>query len=486
MQSAMLPCTMCRGQKRAPEGNDGVIKYWWILPFLSFFFSLNNQSFWIDECCTALCAMQQGMEGCWKKICEIGGSDAQMAFYYYLLFLWHHLTGAESEWMLRLFNIFWVFLSSWFFRKEPKALVILLISPFFVYYSNELRPYMLQIAASCAVSMLFWQVSRGEPVKFHVFFGSLFFLCLTSLTGVVWALGFAAAFMVMAFRQFGGRRFRRALLWWIFPFSGLGAYYLYTLFLGARAVSISSSWIVNACASMYELSGLAGMGPSRLELRMCMTPDALWNMNGLGAGMISGAILLAGSACGIILWNKRAERPLVPALLVLILLPGAVFLYGTEMMDFRFSGRHCAPLLPVLCLAWSLVASWDWSFPRIAQTILFLLMMIVWAVSDIRIRCNVLYGREDFRSAVSYCKLLQSSHVDILLLCNGAGKEFYGWIPGPLKDKWSDYKVIVVSRPSDYAAFLQYIESSGKYERSELCRGFVVYRRGGISQREGY
>ena len=144
----------------------------------------NNQSFWIDECCTALCAMQQGMEGCWKKICEIGGSDAQMAFYYYLLFLWHHLTGAESEWMLRLFNIFWVFLSSWFFRKEPKALVILLISPFFVYYSNELRPYMLQIAASCAVSMLFWQVSRGEPIKFHVFFGSLFFLCLTSLEGV--------------------------------------------------------------------------------------------------------------------------------------------------------------------------------------------------------------------------------------------------------------------------------------------------------------
>lgn len=80
--------------------------------------------------------------------------------------------------VLRLFNIFWVFLSSWFFRKEPKALVILLISPFFVYYSNELRPYMLQIAASCAVSMLFWQVSRGEPVKFHVFFGFLFFYVL--------------------------------------------------------------------------------------------------------------------------------------------------------------------------------------------------------------------------------------------------------------------------------------------------------------------
>lgn len=256
--------------------------------------------------------------------------------------------------------------------------------------------------------------------------------------------------------------------------------------MGARAVSISSSWIVNACASMYELSGLTGMGPSRLELRMCMTPDALWNMDGLEAGMISGTILLAGSVCGIILWNKRAAGPLVPALMVLILLPGAVFLYGTEMMDFRFSGRHCAPLLPVLCLAWSLVASWDWSFPRIAQTILFLLMTVVWAVSDIRIRCNDLYGREDYRFAVSYCKLLQGNDVGVLLLCNGAGKEFYGWIPGPLKGKWSDYEEIVVSRPSDYASFLHPMESSGKYERSELCRGFVVYRRGGISQREGY
>ena len=78
-------------------------------------------------------------------------------------------------------------------------------------------------------------------------------------------------------------------------------------------------------------------------------------------------------------------------------------------------------------------------------------MMIVWAVSDISIRWNDLYGREDLRYEVSYWKLLQSSNVEILILWNGEGKEFYGGIPGPLKDKWSDYKVIVVSRPSDYA-----------------------------------
>lgn len=106
---------------------------WLVLSFLSCCFSFHDQSFWIDECCTASCAVQPSLEECWRQICRIGGSDAQIAFYYYLLFLWHQVTGAESELALRLFNGVWVFLAGWFFRKEPKALVILLLSPFFIY-----------------------------------------------------------------------------------------------------------------------------------------------------------------------------------------------------------------------------------------------------------------------------------------------------------------------------------------------------------------
>lgn len=109
------------------------------------------------------------------QICRIGGSDAQIAFYYYLLFLWHQVTGAESELALRLFNGVWVFLAGWFFRKEPKALVILLLSPFFIYYTEELRPYILQIAASCGVTMLLYQASRGHPPRFHALFWCLVF-----------------------------------------------------------------------------------------------------------------------------------------------------------------------------------------------------------------------------------------------------------------------------------------------------------------------
>lgn len=248
---------------------------WLVLSFLSCCFSFHDQSFWIDECCTASCAVQPSLEECWRQICRIGGSDAQIAFYYYLLFLWHQVTGAESELALRLFNGVWVFLAGWFFRKEPKALVILLLSPFFIYYTEELRPYILQIAASCGVTMLLYQASRGHPPRFHALFGALFFLCLTSLTGVVWGFGFIVAFFILSFRQFRGRSFWKAVFCWIFPFAGLAAYYAYTLSLGARSVVISSSWVVNVAASLYELMGLAGLGPPRAELRLCTTLDSL-------------------------------------------------------------------------------------------------------------------------------------------------------------------------------------------------------------------
>lgn len=56
----------------------------------------------------------------WRQICRIGGSDAQIAFYYYLLFLWHQVTGAESELALRLFNGVWVFWQAGF-QKGAKS-----------------------------------------------------------------------------------------------------------------------------------------------------------------------------------------------------------------------------------------------------------------------------------------------------------------------------------------------------------------------------
>ena len=456
-------------------------KYNWVgFSFLSCCFSFHDQSFWIDECCTASCAVQPSLEECWRQICRIGGSDAQIAFYYYLLFLWHQVTGAESELALRLFNGVWVFLAGWFFRKEPKALVILLLSPFFIYYTEELRPYILQIAASCGVTMLLYQASRGHPPRFHALFGALFFLCLTSLTGVVWGFGFIVAFFILSFRQFRGRSFWKAVFCWIFPFAGLAAYYAYTLSLGARSVVISSSWVVNVAASLYELMGLAGLGPPHAELRLCTTLDSLWKMEGLVLGGVVALVMGGALVYGVVLWSRQSSRSLPWALLALVLIPGMVFLYGTEAMDFRFSGRHCAPLLPVLCLIWSKVWPQNWKSSDRCRVVLFILMMIVWLASDFRLRFCSIYSRENYREAVFYCKSLEEKGMKVLLLCNEFGGKFYGWHFQPPANYWSDYDAIVVSRPGRYAPVLKAMEDSGLYQRSALCQGFTVYFNGKV------
>lgn len=289
-----------------------------------------------------------------------------------------------------------------------------------------------------------------------------------------------AAFFILSFRQFKGRSFWKAVFCWIFPFAGLAAYYVYTLSLGARSVVISSSWVVNVAASLYELMGLAGLGPPRAELRLCTTLDSLWKMEGLFFGGIVALVMIGTLIYGVVLWSRQSSRSLPWALFALVLVPGIVFLYGTEAMDFRFSGRHCAPLLPVLCLIWSKVWPQNWKFSDRCRVVLFILMMIVWLASDFRIRFCGIYSRENYREAVSYCKSLQEKGMKVLLLCNKFGGEFYGWHFQPPANYWSDYDAIVVSRPGRYALVLKAMEDSGLYQRSALCQGFTVYFNGKV------
>ncbi len=454
--------------------------YWVLLALLSFAFSWNAQSFWIDECCTALCSVQPSIGGVWEQIHTIGGSDAQIAFYYYLLYFWHLITGADAELGLRLFNVCWVLLGAWFFRKEPVALVTLLISPFFMYYANELRNYILQIVAACGVGIIFYRTSMGEPIRFNVLFAALWCLCLVSLTSVGWALGFSCGFAVLAWRQFRGVAFWKSVAIWAIPFMALASYYVYTLMIGARATSIKSNVVVNAGASLYELFGISGIGPERSELRLCKSLDSVWAVDGLATAIVAGIIVFAGLCYGLYRWHKKSEKPVGPALLCLMIIPSVVFFYGASAMDFRFSGRHCAPLFPVICLAWACVwPGWKNLKQGMFGGVLFLLMMGVWVLSDCRMRFLERYGREDFRGAIHYCKEMKEQGKDVLLLCNNAGKEFYGWDENdaPADSKMREYDCIVVTRPDDYHSIIKKVETTGMYEKTPLCHAFYVYRK---------
>ena len=321
--------------------------YWFVLSVIIFFFAWNNQSLWIDECCMVMSAAQSTCAEVWAKVTDIGGSDTQMACYLYLLHFWIKLTNANTELMLRLYNIIWVLLAAWFLRKEPKILLILILSPFFIYYTNELRPYIMQITASCGLSIFLYRKSIGEKQNYSIGFGLLFLLCATSLTSVVWSIGFLTAWILLEGRNFWTKQLIKPLTYWCIPFIGLGSYYLYTLTIGARATHIQSNGLVNLGAAIYELFGLTGLGPARSELRLCTHLNDIVKQNGLLLALFGGLIVGAVLIYGFYIWRKKASTPIIVPILSLLIFPLAIFMYMSAMMDFRFSGRHFAPILPL-------------------------------------------------------------------------------------------------------------------------------------------
>ncbi|MEG1258725.1 MAG: hypothetical protein RSD12_06800, partial [Akkermansia sp.] len=240
--------------------------YWLILAILTVCFALNDQSLWIDEGSSALFARQDSLNGLWQQALEIRGSDAQTIFYYWLLWVWASICP-YTEMGLRSLNVLFVVLGAFFLRKYPTALLLFCISPFVIYYTEELRPYMLQITASCSISALFFKesVEKIEISKrnIHFFFVFGLFLCMTSLSSAVWFAGFFVAFFIVRKDWLKNPHFYKILLIWFIPYLLLASYYIYTLFI-TRASPIKSSWIFNIGTSLYETLGITGWGPSRL------------------------------------------------------------------------------------------------------------------------------------------------------------------------------------------------------------------------------
>ena len=418
-------------------------------------------------------ASKDSFTSVWEKVTDIGGSDTQMACYLYLLHIWIKLTNADTEIMLRLYNIVWVLVAAWFLRKEPKILLILMISPFFIYYINELRPYIMQIAAACGISIFLYKKSLGAKQGYIQGFGLLFLLCTTSLTSVIWAIGFFSAWAVLEGRNFWSRKLFYAAAWWSVPFIGLGSYYLYTLLIGARATHIQSNGLVNIGASIYELFGLTGLGPARCELRLCTHLSDIVGQNGLLLALVGGLITGIVLLLGLNAWRKRASNVILVSLLALLIFPLSVFLYSSAMMSFRFSGRHFAPILPLICIIISMGLRWHKK--ALTHSILSTAFVLIWLTSNLYIRFDSTYAREDYRGAIEYCKTKQNNGEIVLLLCNGSGKEYYGWDDNIDPQNWGQCQSIVVSRPDNYANIVKQIELSGTYHKRYLCPAFWTY-----------
>lgn len=108
-----------------------------------------NQSLWLDEAASAISAVQPV-----AKIINTIDKDFMPPLFYILLHYWIGLAG-KTEWAMRILPVFFSLLSIYltyrigtvFYSKKIGLLTAFLmsVSPFFLFYSQELRPYSLMV-----------------------------------------------------------------------------------------------------------------------------------------------------------------------------------------------------------------------------------------------------------------------------------------------------------------------------------------------------
>ena len=319
-------------------------------------------------------------------------------------------------------------------RDSPQlrltAIGLVLVSPFAWYYLNEVRPYAMQLGASCAVFGCAARVIWGGRalVTSDLVIASLGLIAMAgaSLLSVPWVGMFL---LVVVWAMVRGKVVApKAVLIGValvnlVALGWLGIYYAGTLSAGARAATAGGGLIQGLGFSGYELLGFSGLGPGRTELRQTgLSVFTAAQLAAIAALAITyGAIVIA-----FLLGKPKFDRWRwqIGSTLILIAVPLAFFVLLGVVKDFRVLGRHLTPVLPAIALVVAgLLAQIRPARVRVAASAgLFALLL----ASSLSLRLAERHRRDDYRQASQLVREEFAKRRDVLWVANLAGLPFYG------------------------------------------------------------
>jgi hypothetical protein len=360
----------------------------------------SGRSFWMDEGGTVFRAMMPTIRDWWAMMLQLKGSDVLMPLYMLYAWFWHQVIGATSEYALRLSNLPWLVLAAVVLVRVRFWPLVCLISPFVLYFVDDFRPYVMQIAAgSCAAAALgrwFDGGGQSEWRGVHAVCASCVFLIACSMTGAVWAAGVAAAAVVAKPDCLGSGAFWRKASPWIAVALAAGGYYVRMMMGGYRATEIENAGFLNLLFGVYEMTGLLGLGPGKEEVRL-----------GLGAVIPHLWLLIPGALCIAAAWTfgvrrrvRESPSRITLAAAAAVLIPLAILAVFGALMDFRVLGRHLSPAIPAIllpiahCLS---SAPANKSLVRVCGALACLAMV----VSSLTVRLHPRHAKDDYRSATA-------------------------------------------------------------------------------------
>ena len=381
--------------------------------------AISRESLWIDEFWTAYFASLRTLRELYDMVLVPSGSQTPLHFAYY--FLWGKL-GGSSELFLRFANLPLFVLGQlalyWALRTYPRKFSFLVLAlsalhPMVFMYANEARQYIMMYAGAQMILAYMINLHVEDKTDRISLLASAIFvlggilLFGSSLLGVFWVF---SAFLYIAYFHYRHLDFRYltqgVTLLLILVFSAvtaaLSAYYVNSLLQGAGASRISSTTIATIIFATYELLGLSGVGPSRLQLRSTSAAAlghyAIWLIP-----MV--VVVLITLAAGLIEVKKRLGVARLIVMCALALFPVAVVVTSGFVMHWRVLGRHLIAALPVLNLLFAmglaslLVASRQ---PiGVVRSAVAVSCVVLLTISSLSLRFSERHRKDDYRAAVN-------------------------------------------------------------------------------------
>ena len=410
--------------------------------------AISHESFWIDEFWSAYFASLQSFRQLVDLLMIPSGS--QTPFHFAYGYLWGQFF-ALSEAGLRLSNLPLFVLGQaslfWGLRAYPRPfawwlLALSALHPMVWQYANELRQYVMMYAGAEMILayLLHIHAAEGSNRGVGVAASAVFVVGSTllfgaSLLGVFWV---AAACVYVAWfhyrhldwRYLKGGRTLTLLIAFLATNGLLTAYYLSSLLRGGGASRIASTTPATLVFDAYELIGLSGIGPGRLELR-----DAgLASLSPYWIGLIPICLLiLVTLAIGV----REALRLLGPRAVVLVaalgVLPMAIVVFSGFAMHWRVLGRHMIAELPLLNLlfALGLASLWqkgaDRAWPLRATIAAGFLLAFVYSSCSLRFADR--HRKDDYLAAAAIAKQALAAGKRVWWAADALGARYYG-LPG--------------------------------------------------------
>ncbi len=410
--------------------------------------AISNESLWIDEFWAAYYAKAGSLHELYKLLLIPSGSQTPLHFIY--TYFWG-LFVQPSELGLRMANLplFVIGQLSLFLalRAYPKKfsylfLAVSALHPMVWQYANEARPYIMMYAGSEMILayMLYINMEKDNvgsisPLFSMIFvFGSIL-LFGASLLGVFWVFAACVYVVYFHYRYLDWHYLTRGatlLLLGVFlaATSLLTLYYLNSLIQGGGASRLASTTVATLMFDAYELLGLSGVGPGRLELRdsglAALHQYWVWL---LPSALVILITMIKGLQEALRLLGTR--RLIVVAMLSL--LPLAIVVFSGFALHWRVLGRHMIAALPVLNLLFALGlarlfekdAGSSWPL-RVTIAMVFLLVL---TYSSFSMRFADRHKKDDYSDAAAIAQQSLAKGKRVWWAADALGANYYG-LPG--------------------------------------------------------